>query len=106
MTSRSIPLPRPLVLLDVETLHPVPLDMPGRRWPPRPIPARGRSAGRLPLRPSPSAPRPSPTGVGGPKTRTLHRIVREHLETYLAEAEEGNPMGDGVPAHVENEFRS
>ena len=55
---RSILLPRPSALLDVETFHPVPLDMPGRRWPHRPIPARGRSAGRLPLRPSPPAPRP------------------------------------------------
>jgi hypothetical protein len=41
-----------------------------------------------------------------PENTTLHRIVREHLETYLALAEEADPMGDGVPAHVENEFRS
>jgi hypothetical protein len=41
-----------------------------------------------------------------PETTTLHRIVREHLETYLAQAEEADPMGDGVPTHVENEFRS
>ena len=41
-----------------------------------------------------------------PENTTLHRIVREHLETYLALAAEGDPLGDGVPAHVENEFRS
>jgi hypothetical protein len=36
----------------------------------------------------------------------LHRIVRENLESYLALASETEPMGEGVPAHVENEFRS
>ena len=41
-----------------------------------------------------------------PETTTLHRIVREHLETYLALANEDDPMGDGVPDHVEKEFRS
>ncbi|MFC1660480.1 hypothetical protein ACFL3S_03290 [Gemmatimonadota bacterium] len=41
-----------------------------------------------------------------PETTTLHRIVREHLETYLALANESDPMGDGVPGHVEKEFRS
>ena len=41
-----------------------------------------------------------------PETTTLHRIVREHLETYLALANEADPMGDGVPDHVEKEFRS
>jgi len=41
-----------------------------------------------------------------PETTTLHRIVREHLETYLALAHEADPMGDGVPDHVEKEFRS
>ena len=41
-----------------------------------------------------------------PETTTLHRIVREHLETYLALANESDPMGDGVPDHVEKEFRS
>ena len=69
MAPRSIPVPRPSRLLDVETLHPAPLDMPGRRWPPRLSSARGRPGGRLPLRPSPPAPRPSPTGVGIPRTR-------------------------------------
>jgi predicted Zn-ribbon and HTH transcriptional regulator len=32
--------------------------------------------------------------------------AREHLETYLALANESDPMGDGVPDHVEKEFRS
>ena len=41
-----------------------------------------------------------------PETTTLHRIVREHLETYLALANEADPMGDGVPDHVEKELRS
>jgi hypothetical protein len=41
-----------------------------------------------------------------PEATTLHRIVREHLETYLALANESDPMGDGVPDHVEKEFRS
>jgi hypothetical protein len=39
------------------------------------------------------------------QTATLHRIVREHLETYVALANESDPMGDGVPDHVEKEFR-
>ncbi len=41
-----------------------------------------------------------------PETTTLHRIVREHLETYLALANESDPMGDGVPDYVEKEFSS
>jgi hypothetical protein len=41
-----------------------------------------------------------------PETTTLHRIVREHLETYLALARVSDPMGEGVPDHAEKEFRS
>ena len=45
-----------------------------------------------------------------PETTILHRIVREHLETYLAlvndESDPVGPMGDGIPDHVEKEFRS
>ena len=44
-----------------------------------------------------------------PETTTLHRIVREYLETYLALANEAEPFGDGVPGvpdHVETELRS
>jgi hypothetical protein len=38
-----------------------------------------------------------------PETTTLHRIVREHLETYLALANESDLMSDGGPDHVEKE---
>ncbi len=64
---------------------------------------------------STSPPRPSaslhaqPYRRRRPETTTLHRIVREHLETYLALANEADPMGpmgDSVPDHVEKEFRS
>ena len=54
----------------------------------------------------PSCPQARPYLRRRPENTTLHRIVREHLETYLAQAEEADPMGDGVPTHVENEFRS
>ena len=48
----------------------------------------------------------SPT-LEEPETTTLHRIVREHLETSRAEgALPTSPMGDGVPDPVEKEFRS
>lgn len=57
------------------------------------------------LRPSPS-PHAQPYRRRQPETTTLHRIVREHLESYLALASENDPMGDGVPAHVESAFRS
>ena len=56
--------------------------------------------------PRPSAPHAQPYRRRRPETTTLHRIVREHLETYLALANEADPMGDGVPDHVEKEFRS
>ena len=61
-----------------------------------------------PPRPS-GAPHAQPYRRRRPETTTLHRIVREHLETYLAlanEADPMDPMGDGVPDHVEEEFRS
>ncbi len=54
----------------------------------------------------PPCPQAQPYRRRRPENTTLHRIVREHLETYLALAEEVDPMGDGVPTHVENEFRS
>ncbi len=57
--------------------------------------------------PRPSAgPHVQPYRRRRPETSTLHRIVREHLETYLALAHEADPMGDPVPDHVEREFRS
>jgi hypothetical protein len=56
-------------------------------------------------RPS-SSPLSQPYRRRRPETTSLHRIVRENLESYLALASETDPMGEGVPAHVENEFRS
>ena len=58
-----------------------------------------------PSRPTPGT-QAQPYRRRRPETTTLHRIVREHLETYLALANESDPMGDGVPDHVEKEFRS
>ena len=39
-----------------------------------------------------------------PERMVLHRVVREHLETFLAEARQRGG-GEGVPAFVEREFR-
>jgi Transposase zinc-binding domain len=39
-----------------------------------------------------------------PEQSVLHGVVREHLETFLAEARERGG-GDGVPAFVERELR-
>jgi hypothetical protein len=39
-----------------------------------------------------------------PEDTVLHRVVREHLETFLAEAQRRDG-GDGLPAFVEREFR-
>ena len=58
-----------------------------------------------PPRPSAHAPA-QPYRRRRPETTTLHRIVRENLETYVALANEADPIGDGVPDHVEKEFRS
>lgn len=41
-----------------------------------------------------------------PERTVLHRLVRTHLETYLARAEAADPVGGGVPAHVEAQFRA
>lgn len=41
-----------------------------------------------------------------PERTVLHRLVRTHLETYLARAEAADPIGGGVPAHVEAQFRA
>ena len=58
-----------------------------------------------PLRPS-AGPHAQPYRRRRPEATTLHRIVREHLETYLALANEADPTGDGVPDHLEKELRS
>ena len=60
----------------------------------------------VPAPTQPSCPPAQPYRRRRPENTTLHRIVREHLETYLALANESDPVGDGVPTHVENEFRS
>lgn len=41
-----------------------------------------------------------------PERTVLYRLVREHLETYLARAEEADPLGGGVPRFVEARFRA
>jgi hypothetical protein len=41
-----------------------------------------------------------------PERTVLHRLVREHLETYIARAEETDPLGHGVPCFVEARFRA
>ncbi len=61
-------------------------------------------------RAAPSAAPPGPRCGGLPYTPrrpedgVLHRVVREHLETFLAEARERNG-GDGLPHFVERELR-
>ena len=35
----------------------------------------------------------------------LYPVVQHHLETFLAEAQEANPMGWGIPTWVERDFR-
>jgi len=58
-----------------------------------------------PPRPSQS-PHAQPYRRRRPENTALHRIVRENLESYLTQAAEADPMGEGVPIHVENEFKS
>lgn len=40
-----------------------------------------------------------------PVGTVLHKIVRENLETMLAEVRGGDPAGRGLPGYVEKEFR-
>ena len=40
-----------------------------------------------------------------PEKTLLHKVVRENLETFLAEVRASNPEGRGLPGHVEQEFR-
>ncbi len=51
-----------------------------------------------------AATRPLPSGYQRrqPETTELHRIIRENLETFLAELRED---GTGLPRYVEEEFR-
>jgi hypothetical protein len=59
---------------------------------------------------STAAPRYRPAGaVYRPRRPTetpLYPVVRHHLETFLAKAQEADPMGWGVPRWVERDFRS
>jgi hypothetical protein len=50
--------------------------------------------------PGPSA----PTCRRRPAATVLHRTVREHLETYLAQAGEGDDFSAGVPRHIQTAF--
>ncbi len=57
-----------------------------------------------PLRPT--APRCGPVYRRRRPTLTpLYPLVQHHLETFLAQAAELDPMGDGVPSWVERDFR-
>ncbi|MCJ7629174.1 MAG: hypothetical protein MUO50_12405, partial [Longimicrobiales bacterium] len=49
-----------------------------------------------PPRPSPS-PHAQPYRRRKPETTSLYRVVQEHLESYLAQPSESDPLGDGVP---------
>ena len=40
-----------------------------------------------------------------PTTTVLYQVVRQNLETFLALAAEGDPMGEWLPGFVEQEFR-
>ena len=40
-----------------------------------------------------------------PEKTTLHKVLRENLETFLAQVRAGDPAGHGLPRHVEDEFR-
>lgn len=68
------------------------LDEEGQAW------ERGSGVAALPL-PTRYQPR-SPEGT------VLHRVVRENLEAFLAEARERSEHGFGLPRFVEQEFRS
>ena len=41
-----------------------------------------------------------------PTLTPLYPLVQHHLETFLAQAAEADPKGDGVPAWVERDFRA
>jgi len=81
---------------------PVPWDMASHARAP------SRSARRWPT--STAAPAYRPAGaVYRPRRPTetpLYPVVQHHLETFLAEAQEADPMGWGVPRWVERDFRS
>ena len=56
---------------------------------------------------SPTVPNRGPVYRRRRPTQTpLYPLVQQHLETFLAQAAEGDPMGDGVPSWVERDFRA
>ena len=63
---------------------------------------------------SPFPPHAERTAHGGagvyrrrePTATPLYPIVQHHLETFLAEAAEADPDGEGVPGWVEDDFRA
>ena len=63
---------------------------------------------------SPFPPHPERTARAGaavyrrrePTATPLYPLVQHHLETFLAEAAEADPAGEGVPGWVEDDFRA
>jgi hypothetical protein len=41
-----------------------------------------------------------------PTATPLYPVVQYHLETFLASAEESDPLGFGIPGWVEKDFRA
>ena len=41
-----------------------------------------------------------------PTATPLYPVVQHHLETFLAQAEEADPLGYGLPGWVEKDFRA
>ena len=67
---------------------------------------------RARVRPRPPTPLRPPTQNCGPVYRRrrptltpLYPLVQHHLESFLAQATEADPMGGGVPSWVERDFR-
>lgn len=52
-----------------------------------------------------SRPLPAPYRPRSPENTVLHRVVRENLESFLADARERSEHGFGLPRFVEDEFR-
>jgi hypothetical protein len=52
-----------------------------------------------------SAPLPRTYRQRQPQATVLHRVVRENLETFLAEGVQRSASGEGYPYYVEKEFR-
>jgi len=71
------------------------------------------SSRRARVRRRPTTPLRPPTQNCGPVYRRrrptltpLYPLVQQHLETFLAQAAESDPMGYGVPSWVERDFRA